>query len=99
MVIEATAKRSLLPLIKERDEANQCIVCGHQCDDKDGNRRKRGLCPLHYSRFISNRPENPRKAAAYEAECIENGEAMARRDGQRIGLNNTYKQRAQKVKS
>lgn len=97
MVVEAKARRSLLPLIEERDAANQCIVCGHQCDHTEKNRRKRGLCPLHHGRFIANRPDGIRKRASYEADCIENGELMPRRDGQRIGQVNTYKTRARKA--
>jgi hypothetical protein len=99
MVIEAKpSSRAIQKLVDERDANDQCVKCGKQCDRTDEKqRRKLGLCPIHYGQFNYARGKlsNKEEIAQFEADLVEAGELML----EPAEAANDYLARVKKVKS
>lgn len=98
MVIEAKpAKASVQKVVEERDRADQCIKCGKQCDGTEGNRRKLGLCPVHYGQFnyARSKLKTAEEIAQFEADSVEAGDLLL----EPVTAANDYLARAKRVKS
>lgn len=99
MVIEAKpGTRAIAKLVAERDAADQCVKCGKQCDRTDEkNRRKLGLCPVHYGQFNYARGKlsTAEEIAQFEADLVEAGHLLL----EPAAAANDYLAVAKKVKS